>query len=121
MAGLSSLPGYREGPPLATGLEVGDPAFGFHAALAALAGLVQRAETGPGSRHVLSHLLASVRLLGPELVALQQGMPIERPGNRDQSFVPQGVFPCRGVNRWIAISVRDDGEWAALADVLRHP
>jgi crotonobetainyl-CoA:carnitine CoA-transferase CaiB-like acyl-CoA transferase len=44
-----------------------------------------------------------------------------RMGNRDTEFAPQGVYACRGEDAWIAISVRDDGEWRSLQAALGLP
>ncbi len=121
MAGLSSLTGYRDGPPLNSPIALGDPASGMHAAFATVEALLRREETGRGCHIVLSHLQALTRFLGAELLAAQRGLPPGRLGSRDRDFAPQGVFPCRGANRWIAIAVRDDREWQALAETLGDP
>jgi crotonobetainyl-CoA:carnitine CoA-transferase CaiB-like acyl-CoA transferase len=42
-------------------------------------------------------------------------------GNRDAERSPHGVFPCRGVYQWVAISVRDDNEFAAFARLMGDP
>jgi crotonobetainyl-CoA:carnitine CoA-transferase CaiB-like acyl-CoA transferase len=42
-------------------------------------------------------------------------------GNRDDERSPHGVFRCRGVYQWVAISVRDDDEFAALARLMDNP
>jgi benzylsuccinate CoA-transferase BbsF subunit len=43
-------------------------------------------------------------------------------GNRSiEGFVPNGVFPCRGDDRWIAISCRSDAEWQALVEFMGSP
>src|SRR5262249_38640431 len=39
-------------------------------------------------------------------------------GNRDDSIAPQGVYRCAGEDDWIAISCRDDQEWARLSEVI---
>jgi crotonobetainyl-CoA:carnitine CoA-transferase CaiB-like acyl-CoA transferase len=45
------------------------------------------------------------------------GTPWRRTGNRSPYVpaAPEGVYPCAGEDRWIAISCRDDAEWHALA------
>ncbi len=45
------------------------------------------------------------RVLGPQ-------------GNAHPSMVPHGVYACRGSEEWVAITVRDDADWAALRSVL---
>jgi benzylsuccinate CoA-transferase BbsF subunit len=66
----------------------------------------------------MSHLHAMGRFIGEELLAEQQGRRPQRLGNRHPHFVPQGVFPCEGQDRWLALSVRDDAEWAAFVEAL---
>jgi crotonobetainyl-CoA:carnitine CoA-transferase CaiB-like acyl-CoA transferase len=42
-------------------------------------------------------------------------------GNRDPERAPQGCYPCRGDDSWIAISVGSDTEWQALCAATDHP
>lgn len=44
-------------------------------------------------------------------------------GNRHPTgaAAPHGVFPCAGDDRWIAIAVGSDAEWAALAEAMGSP
>lgn len=41
-----------------------------------------------------------------------------RMGNRDLRLVPNGIYPCAGDDEWVAISVRDEGDWTRLCEVL---
>jgi crotonobetainyl-CoA:carnitine CoA-transferase CaiB-like acyl-CoA transferase len=43
-------------------------------------------------------------------------------GNRSiEGFVPNGVFPTAGTDRWIAISCRSDDEWRSLVAFMGRP
>lgn len=42
-------------------------------------------------------------------------------GNRDDSMAPHGTYPCAGEDRWIAITVEDDTQWAGLVKTLGQP
>ena len=54
--------------------------------------------------------------VGEELLGAQvRGENRERMGNRDPANAPQGLYPCAGDDRWIAISVTSNQEWRALA------
>jgi crotonobetainyl-CoA:carnitine CoA-transferase CaiB-like acyl-CoA transferase len=46
---------------------------------------------------------------------------MDRQGNRGPRGVPQGVYACRGVEQWIALSVETDEQWSALVDQLGRP
>src|SRR5690606_18027474 len=34
---------------------------------------------------------------------------------------PHGIYPCEGEDNWVAISCRDDAEWAAMRTVIGQP
>jgi benzylsuccinate CoA-transferase BbsF subunit len=55
--------------------------------------------------------------VGEDLVEAQQrkSRPRRR-GNRNPERAPQGVYPCAGDDRWIALSVTHDDEWIALCE-----
>jgi crotonobetainyl-CoA:carnitine CoA-transferase CaiB-like acyl-CoA transferase len=123
MAGLASLTGYGDdGVPYKTGISYGDPIAGTAAAGAVALALIQRRRTGQGCFIDLAQREVMSTMIGEAFVAasLRGESPVHR-GNRDLRFVPQGVYRCRGEEQWIVISVRDDGEWRALADLIGTP
>jgi benzylsuccinate CoA-transferase BbsF subunit len=42
-------------------------------------------------------------------------------GNRDPHIAPQGCYPCKGEDRWIAISIRNEVHWQALCKAMDQP
>src|SRR5262249_53196735 len=44
-----------------------------------------------------------------------------RRGNRHRRLAPHAVYPCAGDDRWVAIAVRDEEEWARFCQVAGHP
>ena len=59
------------------------------------------------------------QLIGPFVLdTARSGRLPKRTGNRDNTMAPQGVYPCRGEDEWIAISVLDDRRWSALAELV---
>jgi crotonobetainyl-CoA:carnitine CoA-transferase CaiB-like acyl-CoA transferase len=90
----------------------------FNAA-AILAALEHRRRTGEGQHIDLSQAEASLHFLGPEIldVTVNDAAPT-RAGNQDRELAPHGVYPCAGEDRWVAIAVRDDREFRALASAM---
>jgi crotonobetainyl-CoA:carnitine CoA-transferase CaiB-like acyl-CoA transferase len=61
-------------------------------------------------------------MIGNRLVEVQlAGHDPPLPGNRHPRWAPQGVYPCAGDDRWVAVSVADDGAWRALVDEVGLP
>ena len=56
-------------------------------------------------------------MIGQHVLAAQVDGPRQRWGNRRPGRAPQGVYPCKGSDRWIAISVVDEPSWAGLCEV----
>jgi benzylsuccinate CoA-transferase BbsF subunit len=120
LSGLVAPSGVPGRVPVGTGTHYPDhvPNPG-HALVALLAALVHRNRTGRGGRIELSQLESTAGLLGPAIIrySLTGDQPSAR-GNRVPWAAPHGVYPCQGDDRWIAISVATEAQWAALSGVL---
>lgn len=122
MAGFQNLVGWPGEPPMGTYGPYTDyvaPRFGL---LTLLAALDHRECTGEGCWIDLAQAEAGAYFLAPEAVDfVVTGNEATANGNRDAGMAPHGVFPCLaegGSERWIAIAVRDDAEWARLARLV---
>lgn len=113
-----------------------DQLAGRHAALAIVAALRKRQQTGRGAALDLSMTSAIMHLLGPQMV--EASLAADRsqadsadsaidettapPTNRDLRYVPQGVYPCAGEDEWedewIAISVTNNAQWRTLVGLM---
>jgi benzylsuccinate CoA-transferase BbsF subunit len=95
------------------------------AATAVLAALEHRDRTGEGQYIDLSQMESGLMFLAPELVDYQlTGRVATRDGNRSPTAAPHGIFPCRpedGREKWVAIAVETDAQWAALRRALGGP
>jgi crotonobetainyl-CoA:carnitine CoA-transferase CaiB-like acyl-CoA transferase len=121
--GLSHLTGYPDGPSVRNlnggGTDMGSAVI---AALLLLAALRHRDRTGEGRYLDLSQYEVGVSLSGETILDFGvNGRVMKRDGNRDLNRVPQGVYPCAGRENWVAISVGDDREWAALCAAMDQP
>ncbi|MCC7366025.1 MAG: CoA transferase [Dehalococcoidia bacterium] len=120
MAGLASKTGFPEdGIPMKTGISYGDPVAGIAAVGAVVLGLIQRRKTGRGTWVDLAQRETMAAQIGEAFVAasLRGEDPVRR-GNRSARWAPQGVYRCAGTEQWLAVSVRSDTEWDALAGVI---
>jgi benzylsuccinate CoA-transferase BbsF subunit len=116
LVGMDAITGYPDQDPCGiAAIAPPDYLASLHAAVAILAGLEHR-DAGGGACYVdVSQFEASVAFLGPFVFENQlTGADLPRIGNRDPRMVPSGVYPCRGSERYVAISVADDAAWAAL-------
>lgn len=123
LVGLDSLTGMPGHDPagIAT-ISYPDYSSGVHATIAVLAELRRRRASGQGSCIDLSQMEATVSLLGPLVIAQQRtGVTPGASGNRQVDGTVQGVYPCAGDDRWVAITVADDHDWQAVARVAAHP
>lgn len=120
--GLLELSGYADRPPVGTGTNYPDHVPNpLHSTVAVLAALRQRRRTGRGQYIELAQLESTVNAIGPAVVATAAGIDVSRAGNADAAAAPHGVYRCAGEDRWCAIAVFTDDQWAALVRVLGEP
>ena len=140
--GAASTTGFREGPPLVTGAQIGDSGTGLHLALGIVSALYQRTRTGRGQR-VLAAMqdgvlnLCRVKLRdqqrlkhGPltEFSQHGQGIPfgkaVPRAGNDSGGGQPGWILKCKGwesdPDAYIYF-ITQAPVWGAICDVIRKP
>ena len=117
MAGLSQATAYSDKMPLGPGTAYADATGGLHAAFATMVALRQRRHTGKGQHIDLSLQESLLSFLGEK-------MPDHDPkgsGNQDSPLAFQGVYKCKGIDQWIAITICSDREWDLLIDIVSTP
>jgi crotonobetainyl-CoA:carnitine CoA-transferase CaiB-like acyl-CoA transferase len=122
MAGWSSIQGPADADEVRVGGAWTDPLTAATGAFAILAALHHRRRTGEGRFIDLSMVEATLCGIPEALMdySLNRRLPA-RMGNRDPIRAPHGCYPCRGDDRWIAISVSDEAEWNGLRRALGDP
>ena len=118
--GLGWMTGYADGPPVEM-RHVMDHSAGIHAALAAMAALLQRRRTGKAQHVDLAAREVASAMIGDALIQASMGLTPARPGNSHLSFAPHGVYPTKQPDRWLTLAVRSDAEWRALLRELAQP
>ena len=122
MSGVSMMSGSPGEPPVTTNSSYSDYHTGVFQPVAIIGALMRRWLTGQAVTMESSIFSSGAVTAGPALLDYQVNHRLpERMGNRDQSAVPHGVYPCQGEGRYCAISVQTDLEWVALCRAMGSP
>ena len=125
--GLMLLTGYPGGSPQRAGsgglgVTFPDIAGAYYGAFAILGALEYRERTGDGQWIELAHYEAGVATIPEAILAYTMNeRMLDRDGNRDRRRAPQGAYRCDGLDRWIAISIATDEQFACLVSHLGVP
>ncbi len=117
---LTGWPDYEPMGPFGTITDSLSPRF---SAAAIAAGVLYWRRTGKGVHIDISQVENALFTLAPWLLDYAvNGNITPRMGNRSPRTAPHGAFPCldeSGVgDRWVAIAVWSDEEWARLAELI---
>src|SRR3954466_4594218 len=140
--GAASTTGFREGPPLVTGAQIGDSGTGLHLAFGIVTALYQRMRTGRGQKVLCAMQdgvlnLARVKLRdqqrlkhGPlkEYSQYGEGIPfgdaVPRAGNDSGGGQPGWILKCKGwesdPNAYIYF-ITQAPVWEKICDVIGEP
>jgi benzylsuccinate CoA-transferase BbsF subunit len=117
-SGVDYLIGWPDRDPVQIGFAYPDFVSAQAATVAVLAALRRRKATGEGAHLELWQYAMTLSCLGPAIVAAQlSGRAPSALGNRDADRAPQGVYPAKGTERWVALSVQDSTMWRSLCRV----
>jgi formyl-CoA transferase len=136
MGGAMSTTGFEEGPPTATGAQIGDSGTGIHLVAAVLAALYQRVNTGRGQRVQVSMQDAVLNLCRVKLRDQQRlahgplgeypnehfGEAVPRSGNASGGGQPGWALRCApgGPNDYIYVIIQPVG-WRPITDLIGRP
>ncbi|MCL6249703.1 CoA transferase [Altererythrobacter sp. KTW20L] len=115
LSGRTFLTGFRDGNPVIPGaVPYGDVIVPFVMAGHVAAALQYRRETGRGCHIDASMYEICVQQMRDYLALAKSGERPLRSGNADPAVWFQDVFPAAGDDRWVAISLADADQRAAL-------
>ncbi len=121
VSGMAWVTGLADGPPLIP-RGTCDPMAGMHAVLALLVALDERERTGTGTMVEMTMVEAALNAAAEQVVERSAyGAVLHRDGNRGPVAAPQGVYACRGEERWLALAAATDGQWLGLRRALGDP
>ncbi|MBI4200774.1 MAG: CoA transferase [Chloroflexi bacterium] len=120
--GMTHLSGYEDGPPTKVGASYTDFITTWSIVIAVLSALHYRRRTGKGQWIDVSMYQVGASTIGEALLDyIVNGRVQTRHGNRLPGMAPCGVYRCKGVDEWIALSVETDQEWKLLCAVMGKP
>jgi crotonobetainyl-CoA:carnitine CoA-transferase CaiB-like acyl-CoA transferase len=121
IGGGAYITGYPDDAPCTSGGD-SDIMNATTMAYAILAALFHRARTGEGQFIDFSQCEGVSSLIGELLLGYEMNSQIpERMGNAHPRYAPHNVYQCWGVDRWLALEVHCDDEFAILAGVIGKP
>jgi formyl-CoA transferase len=140
--GSASTTGFRDGPPLVTGAQIGDSGTGLHLALGIVAALFQRTKSGRGQRVTAAMQdgvlnLCRVKLRDQQRLAhgplkeysqfgenVPFGEAVPRAGNDSGGGQPGWILKCKGwetdPNAYIYF-ITQAPVWEQICDVIGKP
>jgi crotonobetainyl-CoA:carnitine CoA-transferase CaiB-like acyl-CoA transferase len=122
VGGLAYITGYPDDHPSHGSPGDADLMNGTTTAYVVVAALYHRRRTGEGQFIDISQCEAVSSLMGDTFMGYDiNGRIPERMGNRHPRYAPHGVFRCWGVDRWLALEIHSDDEFAALAEIINRP
>jgi formyl-CoA transferase len=140
--GSASTTGFRDGPPLVTGAQIGDSGTGLHLALGIVSALYQRVRTGRGQKVLVAmqdgvlnlcrvKLRDQQRLKHGPLTEYSQygesipfGSAVPRAGNDSGGGQPGWILKCKGwehdPNAYLYF-ITQAPVWEAICEVIGEP
>ena len=121
VSGMPTISGYPDGEPMMTGY-IADPAAGLMGAVAVTIALQHRHRTGKGQHIDLSQAEAFTAFMGEAIMEYSMNKRMQpRRGNRHPSIAPHGVYPCKGDDEWVTITLASEEEWGSFCDAIGNP
>lgn len=118
MAGYMELTGPADGPPTLSGVPLIDLKAGDEVYAGVMMALLERAETGRGSRIDVSMLQAAASWLITTLPLLDfdcDPSEVTRCGNEHRKFIPTNVYPT--ADGFIYMAIGSDVQWRRLTEI----
>jgi formyl-CoA transferase len=136
MGGSMSTTGFEDGPPTATGAQIGDSGTGIHLVAGILAALLQRGQTGRGQRVQVAMQDAVLNLCRVKIRDQQRlahgplgeypnstfGDEVPRSGNASGGGQPGWAVRCApgGPNDYIYVILQPPG-WKPITELIGRP
>ena len=121
--GMLSIWCHPDDPyPVGTSGTFPDHTASKYLVVAALAALDYKRRTGKGQFIDLAQTEVAASFIGERYLEYTMNKRVPTPlGNRSLYAAPHGCYPCRGEDRWCAITVFSDEEWRRFCKAIGSP
>ena len=118
LSGRTFLTGWPDSDPVIPGaVPYGDVIVPYVMAACVIAGLTDRRRSRRGCHIDASMYEICVQQMMPAIRAAQSGSVPQRMGNADLSVFHQDLYPARGEDRWVAITLFDESDRQKLDEL----
>ena len=124
MGGSMTTTGFEDGPPLATGAQIGDSGTGMHCVAGILAALIHRSHSGKGQRVEVAmqdSVLNLCRVKLRDQQRLTHGPLNEYPGETFEDFVPRSANASGGGQPGAALRTAPGGQNDYVYVIIQPP
>lgn len=124
LSGITQMTGVAGHKDLGVGVSYNDHLSGLHGAVAVLAAIEERKQSGQGQFIDLSQLEVGVALAGPGLIDFFGNGRVAQPVANQLAYdeaAPHNAYQCEGDDQWVAIAIMDDDQWEKFKAVLGQP
>ncbi len=122
LCGFNEICGWPDRPPSPIHGAYTDFLAPRLAAATIIAALDRRKRTGEGMFIDISQFEVSIQFIAPVVLdSIINDREVTRTGNRVPDAAPQGVYPCKGEDRWCAITIVSDDEWRRFCQAIGGP
>ena len=122
LSGMNQITGWPDREPIGPDGPYTDYIAPRFSTLAILAALEYRQQTGKGQYIDISQYESGAQFMAPLVLDyLLNKREAGRMGNHSLDAVPHNAYRCLGNDRWCAICVSTDDEWARFCNVVGNP
>ena len=120
-AGLTAQIGYPGEEPRGAPVTYTDPLTGLTGAFALMVALNYRRKTGKGQLiEMAMNEITLVQLPQSLIDATMNRRNNDLQGNVQDTCAPHNSYPCKGNDKWVAISIANESQWQAFCQATQH-
>jgi crotonobetainyl-CoA:carnitine CoA-transferase CaiB-like acyl-CoA transferase len=122
LTGFYTIAGWSDRPSVPISSYYTDHLSPLFGGLALMAAIDYQQRTGHGQCIDQSQIESGINYLSPLVLDYSANKrELKLRGNKSPCAAPHGAYRCKGDDRWVAITVQTDREWAGFCEVLGNP